>query len=486
MPKFTVIVALLVAFTASAHANVAIVGSDQGPGIVDAVGNMWSFGDRDPDYPLDYFVLKNGSPVSAGGGLNWSMSRLLILDDGTGNNLYATDDNYGGGAYKWNGNTFVSIASLPTPGWDPTLGGKSTSFMLYQCGNACNADLSDPANASRQDDRTLMTYMKWYGDGTLRIDPADRVSRSVRQTAQDRLAKMLTPSSVNPYGQNAVQITGEFRQFNPRDMDNSNPNGRGWYIPTNGYINAGAFNLYPVNGRYVSLAWTLSDQLIANIANMIDDIVTARSTDGSNSSFRTILLHLQFTDNAGSSCLGDSNYQLVLDQNFAIMNQVRGIIKRRISGSGIQLLTDLDAEAASSTAVPTGLRGFDCSAVNGTWSGGVPASTQYMIDMWSRYQALSDIHDNETSIGFSSTGDLRAMLDGFLANGLPLPPILGYDVYSNPAGFVAYGNSIQAAYYNSSRAFQGFWIMETDYTDLRNAANRAWVSALPAALKRGG
>jgi hypothetical protein len=53
-------------------------------------------------------VLANGQPIPAGGGVNWSMSHLLLLNGV----IYALDVNYGGGAYVFSGGTFVS-AALP-------------------------------------------------------------------------------------------------------------------------------------------------------------------------------------------------------------------------------------------------------------------------------------------------------------------------------------------------------------------------------------
>jgi hypothetical protein len=82
--------------------------------LTDASGNVWGFAGSDPAFLLDFYVTMNGQMVQAQGysaGIFWSMSELLILNNGQ---LYATDDNYGGGAYQWNGATFNQIPSLPS------------------------------------------------------------------------------------------------------------------------------------------------------------------------------------------------------------------------------------------------------------------------------------------------------------------------------------------------------------------------------------
>lgn len=123
--------------------------------------------------------------------------------------------------------------------------------MLYQCGNTCSTPLGE--EPALQDDPTLMSYMEWYGDSTMRLDPAGNVYRTVRQTGQNRLQEMLSISTENPYGQNEVEITGEFRQFDPLGGDVGHPNGHGWYIPTNGLLDgSGNLSFYKVKWHIYS------------------------------------------------------------------------------------------------------------------------------------------------------------------------------------------------------------------------------------------
>ena len=90
--------------------------------LTDASGNVWGFAGSDPAFPLDYYVTMNGQMVQAQGlpaGIFWSLSELLILNNGQ---LYGTDDVYGISPYQpyqWNGATFDQIPSLPSGG--PTL-----------------------------------------------------------------------------------------------------------------------------------------------------------------------------------------------------------------------------------------------------------------------------------------------------------------------------------------------------------------------------